>query len=71
MQPLLLHSLIWRGQKVNYVGKQGQKSIWRCRWHSVFLCRLLMRIMFRPLHGLPVLIKGNIGTKDVMQTNGE
>jgi hypothetical protein len=23
-----------------------------------------------PLHGLPVLVKGNIGTKDHMQTNG-
>lgn len=30
-----------------------------------------MRMMFRPLHGLPVLIKGNIGTRDRMQTNGE
>lgn len=35
------------------------------------LRRLLMRMMFRPLHGLPVLIKGNIGTRDRMQTNGE
>lgn len=26
---------------------------------------------FRPLHGLPVLIKGNIGTRDRMQTNGK
>jgi Asp-tRNA(Asn)/Glu-tRNA(Gln) amidotransferase A subunit family amidase len=25
----------------------------------------------RPLHGLPILLKGNIGTKDRMQTNGE
>ena len=25
----------------------------------------------RPLHGLPVLIKGNIGTRDRMQTDGD
>lgn len=24
----------------------------------------------RPLHGLPILIKNNIGTDDKMQTNG-
>ncbi|KAL8782375.1 MAG: hypothetical protein Q9195_009649 [Heterodermia aff. obscurata] len=28
-----------------------------------------MRVFNRPLHGLPVLIKGNIGTRDRMQTN--
>lgn len=25
----------------------------------------------RPLHGLPVLIKGNIGTQDELQTTGQ
>jgi amidase len=27
--------------------------------------------IYRPLHGLPILIKGNIGTRDKMQTNGK
>lgn len=76
MHSPLLHSLIWRGHKVNYAGKkpppppQKNVHIYVVRIPNL-LRRLLMRMMFRPLHGLPVLIKGNIGTRDRMQTNGE
>lgn len=77
MHSPLLHSLIWRGHKVNYAGKKPSPSHPKKFLHIYvvripnLLRRLLMRIMFRPLHGLPVLIKGNIGTRDRMQTNGE
>ena len=61
MQVLLPQSLIWRGHRVNYAGKIYRKcSVEGSSIHK-----------FRPLHGLPVLVKGNIGTRDRMQTNGK
>lgn len=68
MHSPLLQSLIWRGHRVNYAG-MTKKCTW-CRWNSNCVQSTYAHDV-RPLHGLPVLIKGNIGTRDRMQTNGE
>ena len=62
----LLHSSMWRGRKVSHAGKAPRAFI----VDKIELYNLPTRIL-RPLHGLPVLIKSNIGTRDRMQTNGE
>ena len=56
----------WKELKVNYVGKAygtRKKQTYRGYLGDLYEYH-------RPLHGLPVLIKGNIGTRDRMQTNG-
>ena len=60
-----LHSSTRKGRKVSYAGKPQGFDLDRFQLYT-----LPIRIP-RPLHGLPVLIKGNIGTRDRMQTNGE
>ena len=49
---------------------EGAWQITRVTYPESLLLEEVVNV-FRPLHGLPVLIKGNIGTRDSMQTNGK